>query len=304
MSYMRFIKNAALIVALLLAFYIAPAAPAGASEYSNRIKPPDAASFLDDGYYSAETKYDSLKRIIELNVVKAKKIPVLLYHHLKREGDIAPDERENSTILSVERFEEQMRHLYKNKFYTATVAELEMYIKGEILLPERTVVITFDDGYKSNADFAYPILKRYDFKAGIFLITRLIGESGEKEFLGWDSIRECGDVFTYHSHSHDLHKRREDGRTDFTIATQRDALNDLVISANVINTGYFAYPHGQIGKSSRELLRTAGYRMAFGLTEAYVAQGADLYDIPRFIVTPQVKPDLFEAICGGTYDWR
>jgi len=304
MPHGKLTKSAALAALLLftLCFSLSPTAAAG--KPSGLVKPADAASFLDDGYYSAEHKYNSLIRIIELNVANAKKIPVLLYHHLERESKIRPEDRNYSSIISVERFEEHMKFLQKGKFYTATVAELEMYIKGEMILPEKTVVITFDDGYKSNASYAYPILKRLNFRAGIFMITRLIGECGEKEFLDWNDMRRCGDVFTYHSHSHDLHKRRENGRTDFVMARPKDAIADLTLSAETINTSYFAYPHGQIGKNSEELLKIAGYRMAFGVTEAYATRETDLFDVPRFIVTPQVKSDLFEAVCGGTYVGR
>lgn len=52
-----------------------------------------------------------------------------------------------------------MYYLYENGFHTATLDELQPFLDGEFTLPEKTVVLTFDDGYYSNALYAYPILK-------------------------------------------------------------------------------------------------------------------------------------------------
>ena len=353
----KHIRTAKVSFLIILSFIITCFAPAGAApayDGPGRIKPRDAADFLGDGFRTEGDEARSLKRIIELNVRRADKIPVLLYHHIVKEtsagggeggsgrggngggngngnrkdnggggsesdasgggngggnseGDVSgggEGEYRNSGVLSVGAFAEHMRFLYDNKFYTASVAELEAYLYGKAVLPERTVVITFDDGYKSNAIYAYPILKRYKFRAGVFIISRLIGETGEKEFLDWNDMRRCADVFSYHSHTHDMHKLRPDGRTDFTAGDGLSVLDDLRLSANTLDTHYLAYPHGQIGDTSADLLKRAGYRMAFGIREAYAEMGAGRYDIPRFVITPDVAQDRFEAICRGTADIR
>src|SRR5699024_1862299 len=98
-------------------------------------------------------------------------IPVLLYHHLASKEDIENFGWEkNGSIIPIENFREQMDYLYENNFYTATLEELELFIDGKIDLPEKTVVITFDDGYLSNVEYAYPIMKKYGFKGSIFMV--------------------------------------------------------------------------------------------------------------------------------------
>ena len=91
----------------------------------------------------------------ELSENNAEKIPVLMYHHLLMQEDITKyNWSDNSSVLSVQAFEEQMDYLYENGFYTATLDELQAFMDGNITLPEKTVVITFDDSYLSNALYA------------------------------------------------------------------------------------------------------------------------------------------------------
>lgn len=264
-----------------------------------RTKPRGASDFLGDKNSVDGGLAKSLLQIVEMNVPNATKIPVLLYHHLVPEADLTPELKKSQETVTVERFRKQMRYLYDHKYYAASVGELDLYLRGDLVLPERTVVITFDDGYKSNAEYAYPILKRLKFKAAVFIISSLIGESGEKKFLGWNDIRQCADVFTYCSHTHDLHKQRASGLTDFITADRKQVDKDLARAREILETSYFAYPHGQASAMAKLALRTNGFRLAFGTDRAYVGAGSDPFDLPRFIITPQVMDDLFEAICGG-----
>ena len=78
---------------------------------------------------------------------------VLLYHH------VVPKDADTSSIISLSDFESQMEYLYKHGYYTASLKELEEFLYDEKELPEKTVIITFDDGYESNYIYAYPVLK-------------------------------------------------------------------------------------------------------------------------------------------------
>ena len=299
---MRYIKLLLLSVFFMIILWGAPTyvSVAGTS-YAEVVKPPDADGFLGDGSYRADEQLEALKKIVGLNVKNAKKIPVLLYHHLEYGAEIPESEKDSQAVISVERFTQHMKLLHNNGFYAASAIELEMYMNGEMILPERTVVITFDDGYRSNARYAYPVLKKYGFKASIFIITRLIGEKGDMEFLTWDDMRACSDVFSYHSHTHNMHKLRDDGLTELSAGEYEAVKDDLKQSSELLNTNYFAYPHGQVKRHVKNALRESGYRMAFGLKKAYADSGSDMLDMPRFTITSSMKLDAFEAICMGKY---
>lgn len=109
---------------------------------------------------------------------KANKITMLLYHHILKKNEIDNyGWTGNDSILSLENFREQMNYLYQNDFYTLTLAELEEFLYKGIELPKKAILITFDDGYLSNAKYAYPVMKEFGFKGSIFLI----GSTSEKE---------------------------------------------------------------------------------------------------------------------------
>ena len=165
---------------------------------------------------------------------------------------------ENIDVISREAFDKQMKILYENDFNTITLEELQRYIEGEINLPEKNILISFDDGYRSNYTYAYPILKKYSFNASIFLITSRIGydkeqlSSNDYPKLSWKEFKKCNDVFEFASHTHDLHKL-DSNNTSYVLAESKEAiLRDLLISKKLLNTDYFAYPYGQYSEETIE----------------------------------------------------
>ena len=79
---------------------------------------------------------------------------------------------DNNAIIDVDKFEEQMKWLYDNGYNTLLASEvMEYYTSGEPF-PEKSVVITFDDGYESNYVYAYPLLQKYGLKANISIIVK------------------------------------------------------------------------------------------------------------------------------------
>ena len=300
------IKVTAVVMAAVLLFGFAPSNTvrsfaASADPDSTRL--PGAFDAAEDGLESLKKQIASLERIIELNVPRAEKIPVLLYHHLVKESEMNDAQRRNDSVLSVEQFSEQMKYLSEHKYYTASLYELERYLSGKMILPERTVVITFDDGYRSNTKYAYPVLKKYGYQAAIFLITSMIGEKENViEHAGWGDLRKCGDVFSYFSHSHNMHSLRKDGKSIFQTSDSDAITNDLLISKALLSASYMAYPYGQTGRAAKKALTDAGYRMAFTTVASYVTRKSDKLEIPRFTITPNIDIDKFEIICSGLAD--
>ena len=97
-------------------------------------------------------------------------VPVLMYHDLAEEG-------ESSVTVSPERFEEHLRALAQAGYTAVTLEELSAYVNQGAPLPEKPVVITFDDGYLSNYQYAYPLLVKYQMPATIFAIGCGVGQT-------------------------------------------------------------------------------------------------------------------------------
>ena len=110
-------------------------------------------------------------------------VPILTYHNIGYGHD--------GFYVSPENFTKQMGYIKKNGYEVITLDELIRGIKDKKGFKRNKVVITFDDGYKDNFEYAYPVLKRFDFPATIFIITDLIDKSSMgvlKKFLNWNEV--------------------------------------------------------------------------------------------------------------------
>lgn len=117
----------------------------------------------------------------------------LMYHSV--------DNEKGKGGIFVDEFEEHIKWIKDKK--TFKMEEL----KGlNYTLPQNSILITFDDGYKNNYTLAFPILKKYNMKATIFLNTKFIEK--DEAYLNWDEIREMYESglvdFQLHTHSHQL----------------------------------------------------------------------------------------------------
>lgn len=146
------------------------------------------------------------EKIISTN---EKRVPILMYHN------IIDNPTEDSEI-SPERFEEQIKRLNLEGYTTVTMHDLVDYVENGKELPEKPICITFDDGYLSNYEIAYPILKQYDMKATIFVIGSTIGcltnykntEHPITPHFTLEQAKEMVDseVISIQSHTYDMHQ--------------------------------------------------------------------------------------------------
>lgn len=122
---------------------------------------------------------------------KRKSLVCLMYHNVFSE--------ETEGIISREQFEKHMNYIKNMKTYK--MEELE---KVNYILDKNSILVTFDDGYKNNYTEAFPVLKKYNIKATIFLNTKYIGK--DKDYLNWEQIKEMYNSelidFQMHTHSH------------------------------------------------------------------------------------------------------
>jgi peptidoglycan/xylan/chitin deacetylase (PgdA/CDA1 family) len=251
-----------------------------------------------------------LKLHNQLSEKHAEKIPVLMYHHLLMEEDIDNyNWSKNSSVLSVEAFKKQMDYLYENGFYTATLDELNAFMDGKITLPEKTVVITFDDGYLSNALYAYPIMKKYNFRGTIFMLGYRVDSPQEPfdpsstQSLSIGETYKYRDVFSYESHTYNLHDLDKDNKALILSKNEKTILDDLTKNKELLNAKYFAYPYGKYDENTIEYLKSTGYEIAFTIKTGYVTKSLNKYELPRFRISPQKMPfSRFIRVVNGTYE--
>lgn len=225
-------------------------------------------------------------------------IPILLYHNLT-DGSGPQD----SANLDVSVFKQQMQYLYDNGYTTITPAELQAWMQGELRLPQKTVMITFDDGYESVYILGYPILKQYGFKATVFIVTRSIADYGNHvnfPHMSWAQMNTASDVFTYGSHTDSLHYVKHCKFYLFYV-DNNTLITDLIKSRKIMNsTPYFAYPYGGHDARITAAVKKAGYSMAWTTQERYVYVGDSMYAIPRFSIGANTTMAQFVQILEGS----
>lgn len=221
----------------------------------------------------------------------AEQVPVLMYHFITpKEFNKEPG---NKSIINLEAFEQGIDYLYEQGYYTASLNELEQYVRGQITLPAKSVVITFDDGYQNNYVYAYPILKKYGYKATIFIIGSKIEEHTQafdpvkKSYLSKDEIAASADVFEYHSHTYNLHYKGFEKCGTQAAAGQDPSMVDQdidLMKSLGFDSPYFAYPFGEKNIQMIYHLQQNGYRMAFTVRQGFVKPGDRLMLLNRLTV--------------------
>lgn len=213
---------------------------------------------------------------------KEVRLPILMYHHLAEQGD-------DSATVSVEQFRHQMALLKEEGYQPVSLRQVIRYGDEGVALPRKAVLITFDDGYLSNYQIAYPILKEHQFPAAIFAIGTSFGhekyyketdhpmlphfgksETEEMTQSGWIEVQ---------SHTFDLHQYapfeeqqpiREnilplEGESaqsyEAMLAEDHQKMQSLLADCGVDSIYAVAYPHGKWSPAAEDLLVELGCRI-------------------------------------------
>lgn len=228
-------------------------------------------------------------------------IRVLTYH---RFGDALRD----PWCVSAEVFEEQMRWLAEHKL-AVSLEQVERFARGEIDLPDGSVLVTMDDGFSSVLHIAAPIMQRHGIPSVAYVTTSFMGTtsvSGER-YLTWDEVKQlpaAGVAVGSHAHTHrsvaklSLEAAREEGQRSKQLLEQH-------LGAPVSS---FAYPFGMRTDESpatARMLSECGYSSIFIAQHGTLRRGADLARLPRVKVEGGEPAWMFKLLCRGGMDaWK
>lgn len=211
------------------------------------------------------------------------KLPVVMYHQLTKS-----EARAGRYVLMLDQFEKDLKYLSERGYKSVTVKQLLDYSEGKGNIPEKAIMITFDDGCETLYEYALPLLEKYGFTAVGFVVGALADYYSEIDDhnlnysnLTWAEIKELskGNIIDIQSHSFDLHKntgnrsgaKKKKSETSEQYSEFLGADASKMKEAMIKSTGKapvaFAYPFGSYSLESAEILKKYGIRMAFTCEE-------------------------------------
>lgn len=185
-------------------------------------------------------------------------------YHMVRETD---DPKEKRYCCYPTAFKRQMAHLKMTGYQVIGLDDLINCIKNGTTLPQKSIAITFDDGFADNYENAFPVLKEHGFTATMFIVSRLVGKTNEwmqeegfpaRKLLGWEKLKdmsENGITIGSHTRTHPSLIDIEVGSARQEILNSKPELEDALGKP----VRYFAYPYGRFNQQIEELVAEAGY---------------------------------------------
>jgi peptidoglycan/xylan/chitin deacetylase (PgdA/CDA1 family) len=251
-----------------------------------------------------------------------KSIPVLSYHRVLP-GYIEKDAPMYSVLP--EQFAEQMQYLSSNAFVSLSLDEYEQIIKGEKDVPERSILITFDDGYADFYSQALPIAKQYGITLNVFVCTGLVEGSTAEIYpeipaharehreaypelwrpLNWDEIRKLkaeGVGIGFHGHSH----RKLAKMTVEEIALEFEMGLNLYRHETNYEMRHFAFPHGTYDSYDTErvaLISSLGMQLQFSTRLSRTPVDANEALISRLVIHQEDDLETYKLKLFGAYEW-
>ena len=203
-------------------------------------------------------------------------LPIIMYHGLLKE-----EKRQGQFIISPNLFEQDLRYLQENGYTTVVIADLIAYVQDGKPLPEKPVMLTFDDGYYNNYLYAFPLLKQYNCKMVLSPIGRYTDEYTKNKdthanyaHCSWDAVREmmASGLVEFQNHSYNLHsidsgrkgakKKAVESLVDYRTLLVEDVMKMQTRMRE--ETGYtptaFVYPFGAVSSESLPILKELGFQ--------------------------------------------
>lgn len=227
-------------------------------------------------------------------------IPVLMYHHFKTE-EVEPD---NGANMHINEFEEHMKTLQQAGYTPIFLSELYDIMKQaqiekengvvipELQLDKKYVVITIDDGYRSNYELAYPLLQKYNMKACISVITSRIHtgyvySSKEIEKMSWENLNEMQNsgLVEIYSHTYDHEPVGDRIYTDVRSSIQKgeEMLDKQLENRSPVSV--LTYPNGNYRKNIALLMYIyMGYDLQLTTNSGVVNRNTSVLEVPRITV--------------------
>ena len=211
-------------------------------------------------------------------------VPVLMYHSIAVE-------KGNPIRMPLEQFDKEMKYIKDQGYTTLTLKELYDYFENKVPVPDKSIVITLDDGYENNYTEAFPVLKKYGLKATVFMITCTIDVN--PKCLTSAQLKEM-DKAGIEIESHTVTHRDLDTLSyDEQMAELKDskAALEKLLGRPV---DYVAYPEGKYNGNTIKAVAAAGYKMAFTTNGRWSDKSDGILTLDRVYISTFHSMNVFK----------
>jgi peptidoglycan/xylan/chitin deacetylase (PgdA/CDA1 family) len=229
------------------------------------------------------------------------RVPILMYHEI---GDFSGTNSRLATSPAA--FAEQLAYLHNEGFVTITAGALSAILSdGTEEIPDRTVVITFDDGYEDFYSKAMPLLDQHGFTATLFVTTGWVQEAETRpaskapgRMLSWSQITEAaraGIEVAAHTCQHPQLDQLPAKLLREELYTSKVRLEDKL----GLPVPGLAYPFGYSNAMVRQVARDVGYGYGYAVRNMTASPTSDLFALPRLTVRRATTMSAFQQLVSG-----
>lgn len=223
--------------------------------------------------------YLSAKPLPDIQERATSRVPVMMYH------DILP-QKEVFFDVTPQEFEAHLQLIQKNGLTPVSMDQLITHLRTGIPLPEKPILLSFDDGYGGHYQFVYPLLKKYGYPAVFSIYTANIGQDTGRTHVTWEQLRQMAadPLITIASHTvthpSDLTKLPDD-KLQIEVLQSKQLLEAQL----GVEIRYFTYPEGKYDQRVAQSVQSAGYLAALAMSntqEGFAGESENLLAIKRF----------------------
>lgn len=261
---------------------------------------------------SSYTLYNKAKTTAVYNAEDGKALPIIMYHQITTTGS-----KLNKYAITPEQFESDIKYLKEAGFETITITDLLSHVYDNTPIPEKPIILTFDDGYESFYEYIYPLLKEYKMKAVVSIVGSFTDQFSENEdhnlnysYLTWKQINEMQNsgYVEIQNHTYDLHKI-DNGRKGVakksgeSLETYKEILEADILKLQqqiLMYTGFkpntLTYPFGSFSEETKEIIKEMGFLAILTCAEKLNSISYDtdwLYSLGRFNRPYNVSTEAF-----------
>lgn len=206
------------------------------------------------------------------------RVPVMMYHDILQEKKVIYD-------LTPQELRKHFELIKSSQVTPISLNQLIAHLRTGSPLPEKPILLTFDDGYGGHYQYAYPLLKEYGYPAVFSIHTSWVGVNAGRTHLSWQQLKTIANdsLITISSHSKT--------HPELTKISDQKLYQEVVESKKILESkldrpvNYFTYPYGNYDSRVKKVVAKANYlaAIAFGTpTERFANQSEDLFSIARF----------------------